>query len=416
MAKIAVSGVNKVGNNFYRTQVTDQGDGTFSSTLFRTDSQGKNDVPIAGYATPAGGGPVARSINTVNASAEEQKLLANPNSSLNQVRRDQVRSTEKTFFEPIGTPIQQSTLSQIGGGSGNTASTAGTPDQQSGSNPTQQIQQQKPQDDGVLIYPLGMRGTDQDRIKFTAVEYQASGNLSSGLSYPNRTKTRSGPHVFLPIQASITDSNSVDWQGANLNVVDRELVNLSLDAMKAQTTKDLGKAFEQSGSKALANVVKYGDEVRVALAGEAVGIQNLLGRFGSVLNPNLELLFTGPQLRPFDFTFKMSAREKREADNIKKIIKFFKQNMAPRKTDDNIFLKAPKTFFIEYKLKGGETTHTGINQIKECALLNCAVDYTPLGTYMTYDDGTMVAYTMTLSFQELEPIYSTDYTDHPIGY
>ena len=91
--------------------------------------------------------------------------------------------------------------------------------------------------------------------------------------------------------------------------------------------------------------------------------------------------------------------------------------MAPRTTENNIFLKAPNTFLIEYKFKGSEQEHPGINKIKECALINCSVDYTPLGTYMTYENGAMVSYSVTLSFQELEPIYDKDYDGkHPIGY
>jgi hypothetical protein len=91
--------------------------------------------------------------------------------------------------------------------------------------------------------------------------------------------------------------------------------------------------------------------------------------------------------------------------------------MAVRKTTDELFLKAPHVFTIRY-LKG-ETEHPGINQIspteneKACALTNCSVDYTPLGSYMTYEDGTMVAYTLSLQFQELTPIYDTDYKDYP---
>jgi hypothetical protein len=113
----------------------------------------------------------------------------------------------------------------------------------------------------------------------------------------------------------------------------------------------------------------------------------------------------------------MSAREKAEGENIKKIIKFFKKNMAVKKSEGaGIFLKAPNTFFIEYKYNGPDQTHPGISLIKECALLSCSVEYTPLGTYMTYPDGTMVSYTMSLSFQELEPIYDVDYDNHPIGY
>jgi hypothetical protein len=273
----------------------------------------------------------------------------------------------------------------------------------------------------ALTYPLNMR-TDQDIIKFTAVEYRPSGNLSaSQLTSPDRKTSpvikESKGSVFLPIQASITDANSVDWQGANINYIEKEAVNLALKAMNAPGVTDFGRAFSDAFSNAMKDLSKYSKEVQVAFAQEAVGIQNLLGRFGTVLNPNLELLFTGPQLRPFEFRFQMTAREQPEAVVIKQIINYFKKNMAVKTTDDGVFLKAPNTFFIEYQ-KGG-SKHKSINQIKECALTNCSVDYTPLGTYMTFDDeeATMVSYAMTLSFQEIEPIYAKDYEDnHPIGY
>lgn len=415
----AVSGVNYFNGNFYSTQVVDNSDGTFSSTLFRTDAQGNNAVPIAGYGAAAG----AQVINTTNATAAEQQLLADPNSVLNQIRQQQAQSLEGDFFPTAATPDQQTALAQAAGGSGNTASATGTPDQQGGSTPTSPPPQNQSSGGGFLIYPLKMGGTQQDRIKFTAVAYQPSGNLAAGtLSSQNRTSS-SGKSiigtVFLPIQASISDLNSVEWQGGSINEIQKQAVNLSLGAMNAGQldsaglTKKLGAEYARVTSEA----AKASNEIKVFLAQEAVGVQNLLGRFGTVLNPNLELLFSGPQLRPFDFKFQMSAREKAEGENIKKIINFFKKNMAVKKSDGaGIFLKAPNTFMIEYKFNGGSTTHPGINQIKECALLSCSVEYTPLGTYMTYPDGTMVSYSMSLSFQELEPLYDKDYDGHPIGY
>ncbi len=271
---------------------------------------------------------------------------------------------------------------------------------------------------GALIYPINMGKTNQDRIKFTAVKYRASGNLETGqLSLPNRKLIKeSNGSVFLPVQASITDANSVDWQGAGLNLFERSVANLSGGLMTAQTYDEGAAQLGQFGKIYTDAMKKYGNEARAYLAGEAASIQNLLGRFGSVLNPNLELLFTGPQLRPFEFRFQMSAREEGEAVVIKQIINYFKRNMAVKKTDDGTFLKAPNTFFIEYQK--GNSEHKSINKIKECALTNCSVDYTPLGTYMTFNDAeaTMVSYAMTLSFQELEPIYADDYGDHPIGY
>ena len=54
-----------------------------------------------------------------------------------------------------------------------------------------------------------------------------------------------------------------------------------------------------------------------------------------------------------------------------------------------------------------------LNKIKECALTNCGIDYTPDGNYATFEDGVMTAYNMTLAFNELDPIYSDDYEDLP---
>jgi hypothetical protein len=321
--------------------------------------------------------------------------------------------------------------SQYKSGLGNTTKSTSSPDAQSGSTPAPDASKPQPQPQSqttssggtgaVFVYPIGMRATQQDRLKFTAVEYQPSGNLSAGtFSSQNRTSAQGKSiigTVFLPIQATINDFNSVEWQSGNINAVEKQAVNMSLGAMNAGGVDDLTKVLTDNMSKALKDVSGANKEIKVWAAGEAVGISNLLGRFGTVLNPNLELLFSGPQLRPFDFKFQMSAREKDEGENIKAIINFFKKNMAVKKSDGaGIFLKAPNTFLIEYKYNGADTTHPGINLIKECALLSCSVEYTPLGTYMTYPDGTMVSYSMSLSFSELEPIYSTDYDGHPIGY
>lgn len=414
-----LSGVNKVGSNYYRTKVVDNGDGTFSSTLFRTNPQGNNDIPIAGYG--AVGSTVATEINTENATREEQRLLSDPNSQLNQVRKDQVKSSESTFFGSNGTLSQKTALNKIAGGSGNTAATTGSADSQGGSTPRPNttIATSSSGGGGALVYPIKMRSTQQDRLKFTAVEYTPPGVSTPSPSRSGSQGKKIIGSVFLPIQSSISDFNSVEWQGGSLNEIEKTALRTSLGAMNAKTPGDIGKTFEKELGGAAQKLLGSGnnqDMLKVYLAQEALGIDNLFGRFGQVLNPNLELLFSGVQLRPFEFKFQMSAREKEEGENIKKIINFFKKNMAAKKSDGTgIFLKAPNTFLVEYKFNG-DTEHPGINKIKECALLSCSVEYTPLGTYMTYEDGTMVSYSMSLSFQELEPLYDKDYDGHPIGY
>ena len=128
------------------------------------------------------------------------------------------------------------------------------------------------------------------------------------------------------------------------------------------------------------------------------------------------MLFNGPSLRQFPFTFKLSARDAEEADQIRKIIRFFKQGMSVKTSSSNVFLKSPNIFRISYQTfntDGDEIVHPSLNIIKDCALLSCNVQYTPDGTYMTYDDPfrTMTSYQLTLAFGELDPIFDDDYTD-----
>ena len=168
--------------------------------------------------------------------------------------------------------------------------------------------------------------------------------------------------------------------------------------------------------------------VASSFAEKAANVKGLLARTqGVILNPNLELLFQKPTLRPFSFQFKLSARNKGEAEQIIKIIRFFKQNMSPQKgggsggTSANLFLKAPNTFQIHYlnRSSGSAEEHEYIGRIKECAMTSFEVDYTPDGNYATYADGSMVSYLISMSFKELEPVFSEDYKDIPdtsIGY
>ena len=130
----------------------------------------------------------------------------------------------------------------------------------------------------------------------------------------------------------------------------------------------------------------------------------------------MELLFKGPQMRAFSFSWKMSPRDEKESLEIGKIIRMFKQSMAPQKTTEDLFLKAPSIYDIEFRSKGGRNRF--LPKIKSCALVDCAVNYTPDGSYMSYTNSSMVALEMSLSFQETEPIYNNDMSssDSSIGY
>lgn len=401
--KSAVSGVSTLNGNFYRTKVVDNGDGTLGSTLFRTDAQGNNAVPIAGYGADENG--VVTEVNTTNATPEEQQLLADPNSPLNEVRKTQTRQV-------------QSELTGTGGNQ-----TPNT-DQQGGSMPVQPAAAGPAPASIMLKYPLTIEDA-QDKIQFTPLELVKTQLNNVSLTSPTYKKPADGEEIFIGVQGSITDQNSVTWGSGELNELQKDLVNTSLSGMK-DLSGTINSVIEQGQSmvendKQTGQLGKFKGLGQLYAAEQATGVGGLLSRAsGSVLNPNLELLFQAPTLRTFSFQFKMSPRSKQEADTVKKIIRTFKRRMAAKKDADGLFLRAPNVFKIKY-LKGTEL-HKSLNLIKVCALLNFAVDYTPNGTYMTFGGGqdgdeeaSMVTYNLTFSFQEIEPIYEGDYMEFKYG-
>lgn len=285
-------------------------------------------------------------------------------------------------------------------------------------------------DGEIISYPEKI-STNQDVIKFSVYDVKTNdtgGRVSSNAGGENqlnlkfqfnpREFIKKGGDVILPIQSGIGDQNAVDWSGSPLNAIDAATYDLSERLMRS-TGNQVGQTLYGAATQITEAAKGQQGRIQRYFAGLAANQNNILARTDNViLNPNLELLFNAPTLRPFNFTFKLSGRQKDESDRIKKIIRFFKANMAVRREVNNIFLRAPLVFKIQYLYRKNDPneTHPGLNLIKMCALTNMSVDYTPQGTYMTYaEDGSMVSYTINLQFQELTPIYQDDYENFSYG-
>ena len=270
-----------------------------------------------------------------------------------------------------------------------------------------------------LRYPINMN-ENQDCIQFKIIEYTPS-KLGLTESEDIKLRTTFGTRnalstITLPMPSGgITDRNSASWQSGELNAAQDALagvsMNLILGGPAAGTDvakKELTKAT--AGNKDLIKAI-----IAAKSTETAIGTNNLLSRaFGVQINQNLELLFDGPQLRDFSFSFKMTPRSKDEAKMVRSIIRTFKQAMSVKRSQSVLLLKAPHTFRISYLTSTKD--HPYLNRFKECALTNCSVNYTPDGQYMSYDDSSpdgrsMTAYELSLSFSELEPIFDDDYDD-----
>ena len=210
--------------------------------------------------------------------------------------------------------------------------------------------------------------------------------------------------MTLPIPAGIGDQNGVDWGQHQVN---------QLEAAIAGFTGDVTAGGGQGSMKDLEGAAKStatGEAVRAGTISAALsGTAFTQREYGAVLNKNMELLFNGPRLRGFSFTFRMSPRDPEEAKAVRGIIRQFKQGMSPKKGQTFTFIKAPHTFFIGYYHKG--STSPWLNMFKECALESMTMNYTPDGQYSTFYDGPMTSYEMQLSFKELEPVFDSDYDE-----
>ena len=275
--------------------------------------------------------------------------------------------------------------------------------------------------DALLVYPTTLRQENQDTIHFTMMEYVPKGlggeEGQFGGGDRNVDSSRSIGRVVLPIPAGINDSNQVSWQSGQMNAGQMALAGIAIDGITKGLT-EAGKTAADAIRKAT-GTEDTKDAIAQTIAGAATGDQKALMQraSGQVINPNMELLFNGPQLRDFSFAFNFTARSAGEGATILRILRFFKQGMSPIRSQSNLFLKSPHTFKLEYK--NGSSSHKALNKFKECALKSCALQYTPDGNYSTFDDGVMTKYQMTLGFTELEPVFNDDYAEFSqseIGY
>ncbi len=270
-----------------------------------------------------------------------------------------------------------------------------------------------------LVYPQDHAEGDFDFIKIVPIEYvpqiNSTSTWSSGLiDLKQRYRQRErvvGATMFLPMVPGINESNQVDWGGNSLNPIQLAAGQVAANTIRTPGgPKEKAKTFIEQSRATIDTIAGDNAGIRSFLtayfAGKAVNA-NILGRAGIVVNPNLEVLFNGPKLRTFSYNFTFTPRDDRESRTVKTIIKVIKKAMAPKRRKAAIFLNVPSVFKIKYLMQG-KRDHPFLNKIKPCALTGFNVDYTPGGSYMTYGDGSMTSYGVSLNFAELEPIYNDD--------
>ena len=318
-----------------------------------------------------------------------------------------------------------------------------------------------------MMYPLDLN-FKQDHFKITKYEYKrqdinqskSQRNVEKRKDNPTRQDTRHGKtyeeaniagdgvinsskplgSIFLPMPKA-TDVNGVEWGKSELTISGlaalgganmltnggKFLARTEEEMQNDKAARDqLVKRRELDGSAATEMGSALYTQAMSKLAGTVFGVEldvdTVLARQGGrVLNPNAEMLFQGPVIRDFAFSFLMIARSQKEGETIRKILRFLKVGMAP-KFRTTTYLKSPDVFTLEYKNgKGQDDLLKTVNQFNPggLALTTMNVDYAPNGYWSAYRDSQPVILKMDLNFTELRPIYEGDQLGTPedsVGY
>ena len=276
-------------------------------------------------------------------------------------------------------------------------------------------------------YPYETIDSHYDYVNFTIVKYTPGGKESIGAIAAGQGAAAGRPsgrirrsqqvgRYQLPMPLNMpADSTAVNWGADSMDIFQAMVAGgtLGMFAEEGSDQAGLQNAIDNATAGLGANKDEVKQMIKAWAAKKISGGGNVLGRTtGAVKNSNLELLFGGPNLRTFSFSYRLTPRDERETKEIKKMIRMIKRSMVAKLKAAELFLYTPDVYLIDFFFNGNKK-HPFLNKIKPCALSTFTVNYTPDGAYMTYADGSPIAYQMDMTFQELEPVYDIDYDTDP---
>jgi hypothetical protein len=174
--------------------------------------------------------------------------------------------------------------------------------------------------------------------------------------------------------------------------------------------KAMGASVMQNLSPFIANAI--------AQSTGGVGKVLFAAATGVVQNPMLEVLYSSPAFRSFQFDFMFYPRDEKEATEVQNIIDILRFHQAPEvlSAGNGFFLIPPSEFDIKFMYNQKENPN--IPKISTCVLESIFTDYAPSG-FSAYEvpsqpaarggTGMPVAIRLTLQFRETEIMTKASY-------
>lgn len=260
---------------------------------------------------------------------------------------------------------------------------------------------------------------------FQAID-KSSGDFTVGQSYRAYNASISGDNlkeaegykpVFLYMPQDIQGQYGANWGGASFGAMFQQMARTlgrsgmpNMNSLK-NTIDTITGGMKTAGYKAAVDAMNKG-------LGSSVSLSQLMsGVSGTIVNPNVEMMYEAPELRGFQLRFKMQARDLGESKAIRGICTQFKRALHASFGGNTIgtavttgqMITVPK--IVQVSFMTGSNLNAYVPQYKPCALTQVDVNYTPDGAWATLPDGSPVATELALTFKETKLIYSQEITD-----
>jgi hypothetical protein len=236
------------------------------------------------------------------------------------------------------------------------------------------------------------KGGTEDRV------VQPSGGISAGLA-GNRS-VRVSKTIVLYTPPGLKTSYNAVHEGVETGIIG------GLLGFKGESAAEFAGKVKDAAA-ALGTELISGALSIIPGAGDLKGALSKIT--GKATNPNTEMVFKSVPMRSFDFVFEFAPKNKKELENMTKIIEVFKYHMHPAiNPTENDFI-VPEEFQITYMYL--EHRNQYIPRVSRCVLTNLDIQHGDDANFSTFagdDKGAAPIYTkMSLKFSETEIMTKT---------
>ena len=248
------------------------------------------------------------------------------------------------------------------------------------------------------------------------------------------------PEILIYMPPDISTSFAAEWGGKEMGNAAAGLMSAAANTIAGDTAGVIDNAaagFLNMGALPQSTAARITKKI-AEMSGTNLTMNDVLaGTTGTILNPNVEVLFGGPKLRNVSYTFKIAARNLNEAKTIHAICTQFKKNSLPgygatsrisdsvasglktqigmtadtQDKSDNAgkhanFIEVPNLVMLKYMK--GSSMHPYLSQYKSCAITNVDINYTPDGVYSTTIDAYPTAVELRIGLVETKLVYKQE--------